>query len=357
MSKKNVALITGITGQDGSYLAEYLLKLGYQVHGIKRRTSSENISRIRHLLNYQSGSSWGGELILHHGDLTDSSSIQRIVKESNPTEIYNLAAQSHVGVSFDEPEYTANADGLGCLRMLEAIKHQNRDIKFYQASTSELFGGCDVGGAYDESSLINPRSPYAAAKAYAHYLTVQYRVAFGMFACNGILFNHESPRRGEHFVSQKVVRGVQGLLEGTQKEISLGNLNAVRDWGHAEDYVMAMHLILQHHNAKDWVVATGESFSVREFCLKSFAYFDVDIGFEGTGESEIGRIIKSKVRSLQPGSVVITVDKRLFRPLEVPYLKGDARAIRRELNWKPKHNLDSLIEDMFKKRICKEVST
>jgi GDPmannose 4,6-dehydratase len=280
--------------------------------------------------------------------MTDSSSLNRLIDEIEPDEIYNLAAQSHVAVSFEEPEYTADTDGLGCLRLLEAVRRSKKDIKLYQASTSELFGGQE-SEAYNEFSPINPRSPYAAAKAYAYHVVKQYREAYGIFACNGILFNHESPRRGENFVSKKIISGILKLLSGENSSIVLGNLDAKRDWGHAKDYVASMWLILNYSEPLDWVVATGESYSIREFCMRAFAFQGVEIAFHGSGLQETAVVMKTK-NSFGPqiGDTVIRVDKRFYRPLEVDSLKGDASKARDLLGWAPTYDLDSLIEDMFK---------
>ena len=341
------ALITGINGQDGSYLAELLVQKGYKVHGTKRRSSSITTHRLSNLLQPNTGTDLDFSVSLHHADVTDSSSINRIIDEVQPDEVYNLAAQSHVAVSFEEPEYTANTDALGCLRILEAIRRSNREIKFYQASTSELFGGQE-GSAYNESSPINPRSPYAAAKAYAYYLVKQYRLAYDLYAVNGILFNHESPRRSENFVSQKIVLGVDKIRRGTIEFLSLGNLNASRDWGHARDYVKSMWLMLQHDKPDDWVVASGESYTIREFCRRAFAYRGIGIKFEGEGFNEIGVVVSNASHSGPDlGKTVIKVDKRFFRPLEVDTLTGDATRARTLLGWQPTNDLNDLIKDMF----------
>ena len=345
---KKVALITGVNGQDGSYLAEYLTEKGYIVHGTKRRSSTITTQRLRDLLVSRTGTDLDFKIQLHHADMTDSSSLNRLIDEIEPDEIYNLAAQSHVAVSFEEPEYTADTDGLGCLRLLEAIRRSKKKIKLYQASTSELFGGQE-SEAYNEMSTINPRSPYAAAKAYAYHVVRQYREAYDIFACNGILFNHESPRRGENFVSMKVILGICKLLSGENSSIVLGNLDAKRDWGHARDYVESMWLILNYSRPLDWVVATGESYSIREFCRRAFAFQGIEIEFQGFGLEETALVIKTKNRfGPQIGDVVIRVDKRFYRPLEVDSLTGDASKARDLLGWKPKFDLDMLIEDMFK---------
>jgi GDPmannose 4,6-dehydratase len=343
---KKTAIITGVNGQDGSYLAELLVSKGYQVHGTKRRSSTVSTGRLSLLLRKDSGTDLDYEIVLHHADVTDSSSINRLIDMIEPSEIYNLAAQSHVAVSFEEPEYTANSDALGCLRILEAIRRQKYPIKFYQASTSELFGG-QSETPYNELSALNPRSPYGAAKAYAYYITKQYREAYGLFACNGILFNHESPRRGENFVSKKIINGIKAILNSKQNYIALGNLNASRDWGHARDYVDSMWRILNHTTADDWVIATGVSHTIRDFCRKAFRYSGVEIEFVGDGLDERGVVIRSSASALKPGKEVIKVDKRFFRPLEVDYLNGDASKARQLLGWAPRYDLDSLIQEML----------
>ena len=344
---KKVALITGVNGQDGSYLAEYLVEKGYEVHGTKRRSSSITTQRLQRLLVSRTGTDLDFKIKLHHADMTDSSSLNRLVDEIEPDEIYNLAAQSHVAVSFEEPEYTADTDGLGCLRLLEAIRRSKKKIKLYQASTSELFGGQQTT-AYNESSPINPRSPYAAAKAYAYYIVKQYREAYGIFACNGILFNHESPRRGENFVSKKIILGIRKLLSGENSSIVLGNLDAKRDWGHARDYVASMWLILNYSEPLDWVVATGESHSIREFCRRAFAFQGIKIEFQGSGLQETAIVIKTDKRlGPQIGDTVIRIDKRFYRPLEVDSLTGDSSKARDLLGWVPTYDLDLLIKDMF----------
>ncbi len=340
------ALITGVNGQDGSYLAELLLEKGYVVHGTKRRSSTITTQRLSGLRSIKTGTDIDFNISLHHADVTDSSSINRLIDSIQPNEIYNLAAQSHVAVSFEEPEYTANSDALGPLRILEAIRRGGYPIKFYQASTSELFGGRS-NTAYDESSVIEPRSPYAAAKAYAHYVTRQYREAYGIFACNGILFNHESPRRGENFISKKVINGIKQLIAGEIGYIPLGNLNASRDWGHAKDYVRAMWLILNHKTPEDWVIATGESHTVRQFCKLAFSLAGVELEFTGTGIDEVAKVQSSKFKNIKKDDVVIRVDHRFFRPLEVDHLNGNAAKARNELHWKPTYTLNSLILEML----------
>ena len=341
------ALITGVTGQDGSYLAELLLDKGYEVHGVKRRSSSKNTSRLNFLLNEETGTDLDFKLKLHHADVTDSSSINRLIDEIQPSEIYNLAAQSHVAVSFEEPEYTANTDGLGALRILEGIKRSNKNIKFYQASTSELFGG-QQKEAYNENSPLNPRSPYAAAKAYAYYITKQYREAYGLFACNGILFNHESPRRGENFVSQKIIEGISKVISGKINFIVLGNLNARRDWGHAKDYVESMWMILNYQAPEDWVVSTGETFSVRDFCKIAFYEAGIDIDFKGQGVDEIAFV--ENVRrdcNIKIGQTILKVDSRFYRPLEVDHLLGDSTKAKAKLGWVPKYDITMLVKEML----------
>lgn len=347
------ALITGINGQDGSYLAELLVEKGYQVHGTKRRSSTITSERITHLLNLKEGNDTKGQVTLHHADLTDSSSLNRIIDCVKPDEIYNLAAQSHVAVSFEEPEYTANSDGLGTLRLLEAVRRTDPSIKFYQASTSELFGGQETS-KYNEHSPINPRSPYAAAKAYSYYLVRQYREAYGLFSVNGILFNHESPRRGENFVTRKITRGVAAIMRGVQEKIVLGNLNSKRDWGHAKDYVHAMWLMLQQNSPQDFVISTDETHEIREFCKVAWSTIGVKIDFEGSGIDEKG--IASSVslehseafgcNAIKPGQVLITVSKDFYRPLEVDHLIGDSSKARKVLEWTPKYSFKQLVEEM-----------
>ena len=335
-----VALITGITGQDGSYLAELLLEKGYKVHGIKRRSSSLNTSRIDHI--YRDVQDKTARFILHYGDVTDSTNMIRIIQEVCPDEIYNLAAQSHVMVSFETPEYTANADALGTLRILEALRILGfeKKTRFYQASTSEMFGFTDEK-ILNEESKFHPRSPYGAAKLYAHWITVNYREAYGMFAASGILFNHESSRRGETFVTQKIVQAAVSISRNEQEKLYLGNLDSIRDWGHAKDYVEGMWRILQHDKADDWILATGEATSVRKFVELVFHKVGVDIAWQGEGLNEIGVD--------QNGRMLIEVDKKYFRPTEVPYLLGDASKAKSKLGWKPKYNLDGLIDEMLGK--------
>ena len=356
-----VALITGITGQDGAYLSEYLIKKGYTVHGIKRRASSFNTDRIDHL--YQDPQLEDRNLILHYGDLTDSMNVSRIIGEIQPDEIYNLAAQSHVKVSFDTPEYTANVDGLGTLRILEAVRLLNLTGKtrIYQASTSELYGLVQEV-PQKETTPFYPRSPYAVAKMYAYWITVNYREAYNMFACNGILFNHESPLRGETFVTRKVTRAVSRIALGIQNEVYMGNLSSKRDWGHAKDYIKAMYLILQQETPDDYVIATGITTTIREFIEKAFRKIGVGISFEGTGADEIGRIaavdsavFEDKIGSEyleamkgRIGHVVVKIDPKYFRPTEVDLLIGDASKARTKLSWIPQYDLDLLIDDMMR---------
>ena len=337
-SAGKVALIAGVTGQDGAYLAEFLLAKGYVVHGVKRRSSSFNTARIDHLIHdpHEEGVSFH----LHYGDVTDATNIIRIVQETQPDEIYNLAAQSHVQVSFETPEYTANADGLGTLRLLEAIRILGREGKtrFYQASTSELFGQARES-PQSETTPFYPRSPYAAAKLYAYWITVNYREAYGMHASNGILFNHESPIRGETFVTRKITRAVASIKHGMQDRVYLGNLDARRDWGHARDYADGMWRILQQDHADDYVLATGESHSVREFVEKAFAQIGRTIEWRGDGADERG-IDKAT------GEVLVEIDPRYFRPTEVEALLGDATKARRALGWSHKTSFDTLIKEM-----------
>lgn len=349
------AFITGITGQDGAYLAEFLLKKGYRVHGLKRRSSLFNTERIDHL--YQDPHEKEQRFTLHYGDLTDSTNLIRLIQEIEPDEIYNLAAQSHVKVSFDTPEYTANADGLGTLRILEAIRLLKRQdqIRFYQASTSELYGLVQSVPQH-EATPFYPRSPYAVAKLYAYWITVNYREAYSMYACNGILFNHESPIRGETFVTRKITRAVSRIALGLQETLYLGNLSAKRDWGHAKDYVEAMWLMLQQEKPEDFVIATGETNTVRTFVQKSFAQLGIEVEFSGTGIHEKGVIIDVDAQVLQqyqlnpahlhPGQTVVRVDPRYFRPTEVDLLIGDPSKAKKQLKWTPKYDLDQLIEDM-----------
>ena len=383
-STSKVALITGITGQDGSYLAELLLEKGYQVHGIKRRASSFNTQRIDHL--YQDQHEGNVNFTLHYGDLTDSTNIIRIIQEVQPDEIYNLGAMSHVKVSFDSPEYVANVDGIGTLRILEAVrilKLENK-TRIYQASTSELYGGMpenkNAAGFYDESSPFYPRSPYGVAKIYGFWITKNYREAYGMYACNGILFNHESPRRGETFVTRKITMAAAAIAMGKQACLYLGNLDARRDWGHAKDYVKAMWLMLQQDKPEDFVIATGKTTKVRDFVQMAFAHVGFTIRWEGTGVNEVGildaidehkyfeatenrfdvpssgfptsntelRTLNTEYRTPSVGDTLVKVDPRYFRPTEVDLLLGDPTKAKTQLGWTPEYDLQGLVEDMMK---------
>ncbi len=334
---KKKALITGITGQDGSYLAEFLLNKNYEVHGIKRRTSLINTDRIDHL--YQEPSEIDRKFILHHGDLTDSTSLIRIIQEVQPNEIYNLAAQSHVAVSFEEPEYTANSDAIGALRILEAIRilKLEKKTKFYQASTSELYGAVQET-PQNEKTPFYPRSPYGVAKLYAYWITVNYREAYGIYACNGILFNHESPVRGETFVTRKITRALARIKLGLQKNLYLGNLDAKRDWGHAKDFVEAQWLMLQQQQPEDFVIATGKQHSVKDFINEVAKNIDMKIIWKGKKLEEVGSC---------DGKEIIKVDPRYFRPTEVETLLGDASKAKEKLNWSPKILFDQLVKEMI----------
>tara|TARA_B110000879_G_scaffold176176_1_gene229913 strand:- start:7 stop:1083 length:1077 start_codon:yes stop_codon:yes gene_type:complete len=338
--KNKVALITGITGQDGAYLAEFLLSKGYEVHGIKRRSSSFNTSRLDNL--YQDPHSNDVKFHLHYGDMTDATNLIGLMQKINPDEVYNLAAQSHVQVSFETPEYTANADGIGALRLLEAIRLLNmtKTVKFYQASTSELYGNSDII-PQDENTPFSPRSPYAAAKLYAYWITVNYRLAYNIFACNGILFNHESPIRGETFVTRKITRGVAAIKLGLQEKLYMGNLDAKRDWGHAKDYVEGMWLMLQQNQPDDYVLATGEAHTVRDFIENAFLEIGESIIWKGKGEEEIGL-------SKNTNKILIEVDKRYFRPTEVNYLLGDATKAKSILGWEASVKFSELVKEMVK---------
>ncbi len=348
MTTKKVALITGITGQDGAYLAEYLLKKGYVVHGTKRRSSLFNTDRIDHL--YLDPHVEDRNFILHYGDLTDSTNLIRIVQETQPDEIYNLAAMSHVKVSFDTPEYTANADGIGTLRILEAIRILGLidKTRIYQASTSELYGLVQEV-PQTEKTPFYPRSPYAVAKLYAYWITVNYREAYHLFACNGILFNHESPIRGETFVTRKITRAIARIVLGLQDKFYLGNLSSRRDWGHAKDYVRAMYLILQQDKPDDYVIATGITTEIRDFVKMAFAEVSIEIEFRGTGAQEKGYIksCSDERYQLPAGKEVLSVDPKYFRPTEVDLLIGDSTKARTTLNWKPEYDLAALIKDMI----------
>ena len=335
------ALITGVTGQDGSYLAEFLLNKGYEVHGIKRRTSLINTDRIDHL--YQDLQEKNRQFTLHHGDLTDATSLIRIIQSVQPDEIYNLAAQSHVSVSFEEPEYTANSDALGALRILEAIRILNlkKKTKYYQASTSELYGSVRET-PQTENTPFYPRSPYGVAKLYAHWITVNYREAYGLYACNGILFNHESPVRGETFVTRKITRGLAKIKLGLQKKLYLGNLNAKRDWGHAKDYVEAQWLMLQQNTPEDFVIATGKQFSVRDFIEIAAKNLDMKISWRGEGVKEEGIYNKKSI---------IKIDPNYFRPTEVETLLGDATKAKKKLGWTPKVSFEKIVKEMIEEDV------
>ena len=340
--KKKVALIFGITGQDGSYLAEFLLKKNYTVHGVKRRSSSFNTGRIDHL--YQDPHEKNRKFILHYGDITDAISVSSIIKNIKPDEIYNLAAQSHVAVSFEVPEYTANADGIGALRILEAIKFHGfeKKTKFYQAGTSEMFGKV-AEIPQTEKTPFYPRSPYGVAKVYAHWITVNYREAYQIFACNGILFNHESPVRGETFVTKKIIMGLCRIKMGKQKKLFLGNLSAKRDWGHAKDYVVAMWKMLQRKKPQDYVISTGKQYSVKDFINLSLKELKLKYYWKGKGINE--KCYNDK------GDCIIECDKEYFRPLEVDTLLGNSSKARKELNWKPKFNITDLVKEMVKEEL------
>lgn len=341
------ALITGITGQDGAYLAELLLAKGYEVHGIKRRSSLFNTQRIDHL--YEDPHEKDVHFKLHYGDLSDSANIIRIIQEVQPDEIYNLGAMSHVRVSFDEPEYTAQVDGIGTLRILEAVRllGLTEKTKIYQASTSELYGGVQ-GHAQSELTPFYPRSPYAVAKLYGYWITVNYREAYNMFAVNGILFNHESPLRGETFVTRKITRAVARIALGLQDKIYLGNLDAQRDWGHAKDYVEAMWLILQQDTPEDYVIATGQTTRIRDFVRMAFAEVGVELDFRGEGADEKGYVVSASNPdfALEVGKEVVCIDERYFRPTEVDLLLGDPTKAMTQLGWKPKYDLKALVQEM-----------
>ncbi|MGH1331515.1 MAG: GDP-mannose 4,6-dehydratase [Paracoccaceae bacterium] len=345
---KKRALITGITGQDGSYLAEFLLEKGYEVHGIKRRASSFNTQRIDHI--FQDSHQPNARLILHYGDLTDSSNLTRILQEVQPDEVYNLAAQSHVAVSFESPEYTADVDAIGALRLLEAIRFLGLENKtrFYQASTSELYGLVQEI-PQTEATPFHPRSPYAVAKMYAYWITVNYREAYGIYACNGILFNHESPRRGETFVTRKITRGLANITQGLEKCLYMGNIDALRDWGHAKDYVRMQWMMLQQEAPDDFVIATGVQYSVRQFIEWSAAELGISLRFEGTGIEEIGvvdAIDSEKAPALSVGDVIIRIDPRYFRPAEVETLLGDPTKAKERLGWVPEITAQEMCTEM-----------
>ena len=344
-----VALITGITGQDGSYLAEFLLEKGYEVHGIKRRASSLNTQRIDHL--YQDPHVNHRNFVLHYGDLTDSSNLTRIIAEVQPDEVYNLGAQSHVAVSFEAPEYTADVDGMGALRLLEALRFLGLEKKtrFYQASTSELYGLVQEI-PQRETTPFYPRSPYAVAKLYAYWITVNYREAYGMYACNGILFNHESPRRGETFVTRKITRSLSNISQGLEESLYIGNMNALRDWGHAKDYVRMQWMMLQQEEPKDYVIATGVQYTVRQFIEKAAQQLGITIRWEGTGLHEVGIIDainpSHAYASLSTEQVIVRIDPRYFRPAEVETLLGDPAKAKTDLGWIPEITLDEMIAEM-----------
>lgn len=343
-----IAFITGVTGQDGAYLSEFLLNKGYIVHGLKRRTSMFNTDRIDHL--YQDPHLNNKNFILHYGDMTDSTNLIRLIKEIKPHEIYNLAAMSHVRVSFDMPEYVADVDGVGTLRLLEAIRllGLEKKTRIYQASTSELYGKVQEI-PQTETTQFYPRSPYAVAKMYAYWITVNYREAYDVFACNGILFNHESPLRGETFVTRKITRAVSRIALGLQDKFYLGNLNSKRDWGHAKDYVRMMWMILQHEKAEDWVIATGKTTEIREFVKMAFEYVGIELEFKGEGIHEKAFVLKCKHPDyqLEVGKEVLNIDPKYFRPTEVDLLIGDPTKAKNKLGWVPEINLEGLIEDMM----------
>jgi GDPmannose 4,6-dehydratase len=343
------ALITGTTGQDGSYLAEFLLEKGYRVHGIKRRASLFNTQRVDHI--YQDPHTQNANFTLHYGDLTDTSNLVRIVQETQPDEIYNLGAQSHVAVSFESPEYTADVDAMGTLRLLEAIRilGLEKKTRFYQASTSELYGLVQEI-PQKETTPFYPRSPYAVAKLYAYWITVNYREAYGMYACNGILFNHESPRRGETFVTRKITRGLANISQGLETCLYMGNINALRDWGHAKDYVRMQWLMLQQDQPDDFVIATGRQYSVRQFIQWSAQYLGFELQFEGEGVDEVGRVARvlneSSAKAVQIGQVVVRVDPRYFRPTEVETLLGDPSKAKQKLGWEPVITTEQMCAEM-----------
>jgi GDPmannose 4,6-dehydratase len=328
------AFITGISGQDGSYLADLLLEKNYEVHGTLRRASVFTSQRIDHLFSHPN-------FYTYHGDLADSSNLNRLLTKINPDEVYNLGAQSHVGVSFEVPEYTAEVDAIGAIRILDAIRDLKIDCKFYQASTSELFGGIPGTEPQNENTPFYPKSPYAVAKLYAFWTTVNYREAYGLFACNGILFNHESPRRGETFVTKKITKAVANIYKKKQEHLTLGNLDAKRDWGHAKDYVYAQWLMMQRDQPKDYVISSGEEHSVREFVEEAFKNIDINISWEGSGLDEIGKDIKT-------GKILIRIDPRYFRPLEVEVLKGDSALAKKDLGWEPTISFKQLVSQMVR---------
>ncbi|SNS86490.1 GDP-mannose 4,6-dehydratase [Tropicimonas sediminicola] len=342
------ALITGITGQDGSYLAEFLLEKGYEVHGIKRRASMFNTQRIDHI--YQDPHEPNPRLKLHYGDLSDTSNLTRILREVEPDEVYNLGAQSHVAVSFEAPEYTADVDAIGTLRLLEGIRFLGLEKKtrFYQASTSELYGLVQEI-PQKETTPFHPRSPYAVAKLYSYWITVNYREAYGMYACNGILFNHESPRRGETFVTRKITRGLANIAQGLEDCLYMGNISALRDWGHAKDYVRMQWMMLQQDVAEDFVIATGVQYSVRDFITWSAAELGIEIAFSGEGESEIGTVVavtSDMAPAVKPGQVIVRIDPRYFRPAEVETLLGDPSRAKERLGWEPQITVQEMCAEM-----------
>jgi GDPmannose 4,6-dehydratase len=347
-SQMKKALITGVTGQDGSYLAEFLLARGYIVHGIKRRSSSLNTQRIDHI--YQDPHIENKNFILHYGDLTDSSNLTRILKETQPDEVYNLGAQSHVAVSFEAPEYTADVDALGTLRLLEAIRFlgMEKTVKFYQASTSELYGEVQET-PQKETTPFYPRSPYAVAKMYAYWIVINYRESYGMYACNGILFNHESPRRGETFVTRKITRGLSNIAQGLENCLYMGNIDALRDWGHAKDYVRMQWMMLQQDFAEDFVIATGVQYSVRQFIIWSASELGITLRFEGQGINEVGIVEKiegNDATCLTAGDVIVKIDPRYFRPAEVETLLGDPSKAKKTLGWEPEITVQEMCSEM-----------
>lgn len=353
--ENKIALITGITGQDGSYLAELLLEKGYEVHGIKRRASSFNTERIDHI--YQDPHFKNPKLFLHYGDLTDSSNLIRLIKEIEPDEIYNLAAQSHVAVSFEAPEYTADVDALGALRILEAIRFLGfeKKTRYYQASTSELYGEVQET-PQTETTPFHPRSPYAVAKMYAYWITINYRESYGIYACNGILFNHESPRRGETFVTRKITRGLSNISQGLENCLFLGNMDALRDWGHAKDYVRMQWMMLQQDVADDFVIATGKQISVREFVSMSARELGLKLEFTGQGLDEIATVTKiegDNAKAVKVGDVIVRVDSRYFRPAEVETLLGDPTKAKEKLNWVPEITVAEMCAEMLAKDLNK----
>ena len=355
MKKNKVALITGVTGQDGSYLAELLLEKGYEVHGIKRRASSLNTERVDHI--YQDNHVNNQNFFLHYGDLTDSSNLTRIIKDVQPDEVYNLGAQSHVAVSFECPEYTADVDAMGTLRLLEAIRFLGleKKTKFYQASTSELYGEVQEI-PQTETTPFHPRSPYAVAKMYAYWIVVNYRESYGMYACNGILFNHESPRRGETFVTRKITRAIANISQGLEPCLYLGNMDALRDWGHAKDYVRMQWMMLQQDNADDFVIATGKQISVREFVTLSAVEVGVELEFSGVGIDEIATVKSiqgNKAPALNVGDVIVRVDPRYFRPAEVETLLGDPTKAKQKLGWEPQITVEEMCAEMVQNDLSK----